>query len=213
MELTFFTAARTVQFGFVAKRMLTTHRYFGCGWTALAQYQGFICFPYSVPPVSVLRVGEKLGGTWLGHLTQTHQRDILWYITSCWATKTEAEEEVFWWFWFLWRNFFLGSQGSCYLEEGWTSVSLWKVKGDFLCFVFFFPLMKLSWHARFLTLFFPALLMGTRSKQSAVWVLGYWLGLTHHRRTEQMVFTEVSKWAVVFGSAYRVLVQKWCGVH
>lgn len=66
MELTFFTAAHTVQFGFVAKRMLTTHRCFGCGWTVLAQYQGFICFPYSVPSVSVPRVGEKLGGNMAG---------------------------------------------------------------------------------------------------------------------------------------------------
>lgn len=31
-----------------------------------AQYQGFIDVPYSVPAVSVLRVGEKLGGNMAG---------------------------------------------------------------------------------------------------------------------------------------------------
>lgn len=35
-------------------------------------------------------------------------------------------------------GFFLGSQGSCYLEEGWTSVSLLEVMNDFLCFGFSF---------------------------------------------------------------------------
>lgn len=138
MELTFFIAAHTVQFGFVAKRLLTTHRCSGCGWTALAQYQHFICFPYSVPPVSVLGVGEKLGGTWLGQLTQTHQRDILWHITSCWATETEVEEEIFWWFWFFGGNFFLapktvviwgkaGHQSAC---------GRWWVISFVLCFSF-----------------------------------------------------------------------------
>lgn len=180
MELTFFTAAHTVQFGFVAKRMLTTHRCFGCGWPALAHYRGFICFPYSVPPVSVLRVGEKLGGTWLGQVTQTHQGDFLWHITSCWATKTEVEDEVFWWFWFLWGIFSLAHKGCCCLEEGWTSVSLWEVVSDFLCFVFCFPLIKLSWPTRFLILLFAILLMGKRSEQLAVWVLSCWLGSTHH---------------------------------
>lgn len=81
--------------------MLTTHRCFGCGWTVLAQYQGFIDVPYSVPAVSVLRVGAKLGGNMAGTADPNSPKGYLWHVTSCWATKTEVEEEIFKRFWFL----------------------------------------------------------------------------------------------------------------
>lgn len=55
------------------------------------------------------------------------------HVKSCSATKTEVEEEVFCLMVLVSLGvFFLGSQGSCFLEEGWTSVSLWEVVSDFL---------------------------------------------------------------------------------
>lgn len=196
MELTFFTAAHTVQFGFVAKRMLTTHRCFGFGWTALAQYQGFTYFPYSVPPVSALRVGEKLGGSMAGTAGPDSPKR---YSVTCnivlgnknWGRGRSILFDGFGFF----GGFFLGSQGS-YLEEGWTSVSLWEVVRDFLCFAFFVPLMKLflSWPTSFLDFVLSHLADG--DEEWTIGCVGAWLlaGVDSPQKyREQMVFSEVSK--------------------
>lgn len=199
MELTFFTAAHTVQFGFVAKRMLTTHRCFGCGWTALAQYQGFIYFPYSVPRVSVLRVGEKLWGNMAGTADPNSSKR---YSVTCnvglgnknWG---RGKSILFDGFGFFGGIFFLAPKAVIWRKAGHQSACgrWWEIS-----FVLHFSFHW--WNCLYLdpqvfsTSFFPILLMGTRSEQSAVWVLA---GVDSPQKyTEQMVFSEVSKWAVVF---------------
>lgn len=132
--------------------MLATHRCFGCGWTALAQYQGFIDFPYSVPTVSVLRVGEKLGGNMAGTADPNSPKGYSVTCNIVLGNKNWGGGRSILMVLVSLGGYFLGSPGSCYLEEGWTSVSLWEVMSDFLCFVFLFPLMKLSlsWPTSFL---------------------------------------------------------------
>lgn len=178
--------------------MLTTHRCFGCGWTALAQYQGFIYFSYSVPPVSVLRIGEKLGG----NMTETADPDSpKGYSETCnilLGNKNWGRGRSILMILVSLGGFVLGSQGSCYLEEGWTSVSLWEVVSDFLFFSFH------GWNCLYLDpqvfwlCSFPSCWWGwgVNSRCVGAWQLA---GVDSQQKyREQMVFGEVSKWAVVF---------------
>lgn len=104
----------------------------------------YVDVPYSVPAVSVLRVGEKLGGNMAGTADPNSPKGYSVTCNIILGNKNGGRGRSILTVLVSLGGFFLGSQGSCYLEEGWTSVSLWEVVSDFLCFVFFFPPMKLS---------------------------------------------------------------------
>ena len=71
-------------FGFVIRRALITRQCSDSCWAVLAQCQGSL-FPTQHPPVSRLGISKRLGGTQLGQLTPTDQKDIPCLMISCLA--------------------------------------------------------------------------------------------------------------------------------
>lgn len=127
MELMFFTAAHTVQFGFVAKKCWQHIDVLAVAEQHLHSIKALSIFPTLflqwVCSLSV-RVGEKLGGNMAGTADPDSPKR---YSDTCnivlgnknWGRGRSILKVLV-----SLGEFFLGSQGSCYLEEGWTSVSL-----------------------------------------------------------------------------------------
>lgn len=169
-------------FGFVVKTELVTHQCFGCFWTVLAQCQGFLFFPlFPTPPHPCSEQAE--GGQEVGRgQSQESWCQLakgIFHTLLCQAQqwKLEVEQGGEW----VWLP-------RCLLLIEWLSI-VWLVGGGewlpFYHFFFSFSFLLLLNclcldPGVFLLLFFLFPPLSHWTERGAVWVLGFWMMLTHH---------------------------------
>lgn len=168
-EITFFTpACLFLCLGFLTKAGLVTHHCSSCYWTMFAESRLLLFL--TLPPCNdSLAVGQSLGGSQLGQLTQSNQKDNPYYIETSWsATKT-------------WECVWLPSQ--LLLGDG-QGIILVVGHGNCLCIIGFSLLAfsrTLNKFIGFTTPIFSPILARDRCEWESGWVLSCQLWSTHHR--------------------------------